>query len=173
MKNTQGWHVIYVNAKHEKKVHEELQRRNIDSFLPMISTVRQWSDRKKKIQTPLFPSYVFVNIQSQHDFHNALSVDGACAYIRFGSEYGKVSQKEIEEIKMLVGVEDVTNVEMNRELPAVGDKLKIAQGELSGLECEVYKVNNANKIKVRLNSLHQNISATIPAYYLRNSLHAS
>lgn len=168
MKDGNGWHVLYVKFKHEVKVHDELQRLGIDSFLPMVSTIKRWSDRKKKVQIPLIPCYVFVNIQSRLDFHKAISVDSACSYIRFGTEYGIVSQEEIDQIKLFVQGKDFTDVEISSVLPRIGDKLRIEQGDLSGLECEVYRVDNIHKISVWINSLRQNISATIPAYYFQN-----
>ena len=169
MKNSNGWHVIYVKFKHEEKVHRELKKLDIDSFLPMISTVRQWSDRKKKVRIPLFPCYIFVNIKAKLDFHKILSLGSACSFIRFGNEYGRVYQNEIDQIKLMVEAKDLTEIQTNVELPNIGDKLKIEHGELSGLECEVYRIDNNHKVKVRINSLRQNISATIPASYFQKS----
>jgi transcription antitermination factor NusG len=169
MTNNVGWYVIYVKFRHEKKVHDQLLENGIDSFLPMVSTVRRWSDREKKILQPLFPCYLFVNVKSKLDFHNALSVGGACSYVQFGNEYGRVTQKEIEQIKLLVGGNDITDVQTNLKMPSVGDKIKIEHGELSGLECEVYRVDNVNKVSVWINALRQNISATIPTYYFQKT----
>lgn len=162
MNLTIGWHVLYVKSRWEKKVYESLNNISLESFLPQVKTIRQWSDRKKMILKPLFPSYVFVNINSSSDFHKALSVDGACAYIRFGREYALVTQKEINQIKFLVGDENITDIETNVILPEIGQTKKITCGPLSGLNCEIIKVNNLNKIIVRIDSLQQNIMATIP-----------
>ncbi len=168
MTNTTGWHVVYVKSRHEKKVHDQLQEIEIDSFLPMVTTMKQWSDRKKKISKPLFPSYVFVNIKSSMDFHKTLSVDGASAYISFGREYAKVPEKEINQIKYLVGAKELTDIETNAPHAKVGEIKKIAYGSLSGLECEVLKINNTNKVIVRIASLQQNITATLPMSYISN-----
>mgnify|MGYP006897145404 CR=1 FL=1 len=71
---------------------------------------------------------------------------------------------------MFTSNEDITEVVTTSvPLPSVGDKLKIQLGALSGLECEVYRLDNENKVSVWLNSLRQNISATIPAYYLQKN----
>ncbi|MGY0408867.1 MAG: transcription termination/antitermination NusG family protein [Polaribacter sp.] len=90
-----GWHVIYVKYRWEKKVHESLQEISLESFLPQIKTIKQWSDRKKTVLKPLFPSYVFVNINTSLEFHKALSVNGACTYIRFGKEYAREQRKKL------------------------------------------------------------------------------
>ena len=74
MEKTQGWYVLYVPYRHEKKVFNELIEKDIEAFHPLTTTLRKWSDRTKKVQTALFPRYVFVNIKSRKDFHNALTV---------------------------------------------------------------------------------------------------
>ncbi|TRX31185.1 UpxY family transcription antiterminator [Flavobacterium sp. ZT3R18] len=166
MERKQGWHVLYVKYRHESKVYKELTEKNIEAFLPMATSIRKWSDRTKKIETPLFPSYVFVNIKSHKDFHDVLTVDSGCSYLSFGGQYGMVSPKEIQQIRLLVEGKDVSDVQINTALPQIGDKLKIEYGELSGLECEVFRIDNQHRISVRLSSLRQNISAIVPLSYL-------
>ena len=65
----------------------------------------------------------------------------------------------------MIGDNDATNIEMNTQLPKVGEVKKITFGPLSGLECEVLKIGNVNKIIVQIDSLNQNITATVPSYY--------
>lgn len=160
-----GWYVLYVKPHWEKKVHETLQEVSVQSFLPLQEVVRQWSDRKKTISKPLFPSYVFVYINSSLEFQKALSVNGAFAYIKFGNEYARVSEKEINQIKFLLDNDNVSNLEVNSQLPKKGDIKKIIHGSFSGLECEVIEVENANKVIVQLELFNNNITAFIPSYY--------
>lgn len=166
MERKEGWHVLYVKYRHESKVYKELTEKNLEAFLPMATSERKWSDRTKKVQIPLFPSYVFVNIKSNKDFHDVLTVDSACSYLSFGGEYGMVSEKEIRQIKLFVQGKDITDVQIGQELPRIGNKHIIEYGELSGLECEVFRIDNQNRISVRLSSLRQNISAIVPLSYL-------
>ena len=166
MNFTTGWYALYVKSRWEKKVYESLKEISLESFLPQIKTVRQWSDRKKTILKPLFPSYVFVNINSSLEFHKALSVNGACAYIRFGKEYARVTKKEINQIKLLIGDKNISDIETSLALPKIGEVKKITYGPLNGLECEIIIANNHNKIIARIDSLQQNIMATIPSYVL-------
>ena len=55
-----GWYLIYTKPHHEKKVYTRLLERNINAFLPLTKRLRSWNDRKKYIDEPLFPSYVFI-----------------------------------------------------------------------------------------------------------------
>ncbi|SHJ70757.1 UpxY family transcription antiterminator [Aquimarina spongiae] len=161
------WYVLYVRSRHERKVEELLHENNIEAFAPMIKTVKQWSDRKKTVLKPLIPSYVFVKINSTKDFSKALSVNGACMYIRFGAEYAKVTENEIDKIKILIGTKDVIDVKADFQIPAIGDIKEISYGPLSGLRCKILENRNINKILVSINSLRLNIVATIPSSFLQ------
>jgi len=163
-----GWYVLYVKYHHEKKVFDVLEQLAIKAFLPTIEIQSTRTDRKKMIQKLLFPSYVFVKINSSLDFYKTLSVNGACMYIRFGMEYAKVSDEEIKKIQLLLLEKDLTEIETNVENFKVGDFKTISYGSLRGLECQVLNTNNINKIIVRIDSLQKNITATIPSYYLQN-----
>ncbi|WP_340202265.1 UpxY family transcription antiterminator [Ascidiimonas sp. W6] len=168
MNFTIGWYALYVKSRWENKVYESLNDISLESFLPQIKTIRNWSDRKKTILKPLFPSYVFVNIKSSLEFHKALSVNGACAYIRFGKEYARVTEKEIDQIKFLVGDENIIDIQTNVQLPKVGETKRITYGPLNGLNCEIVKANNHNKIIVRIHSLRQNILVTVPLHSFKS-----
>ncbi|MEW7293163.1 UpxY family transcription antiterminator [Aquimarina sp. 2304DJ70-9] len=161
-----GWYVLYVRSRQEKKVDNLLKESHLESFLPLVKTVRQWSDRKKIIEAPLFPSYVFVKINSAQDFYKASSIEGACTFVRCGGEYALAQDDEIQKIKLFLGSKDVTNVSKSNDTLEVGEVMMIQYGSLAGLECEVLKVNNESKIVVRLNSINQSITATIPSQFL-------
>jgi len=170
-KYTIGWYVLYVKSQWEKKVDGALKDLAIESFLPLTKEVRQWSDRKKTIFKPLFPSYVFVKTKSSLEFQKALTVNGVYSYIRFGTEYARVTQKEINQIKFLVGDENIRELEVNSQLPKIGDITNIAYGPLSGLKCEVIKIGNVNKVIVQIDLLNNSITATIPSHYLEGINH--
>lgn len=166
MNFTTGWYVLYVKSRWEKKVYESLKEISLEAFLPQIKTIQQWSDRKKTVLKPLFPSYVFVKINSPLEFHKVLSVNGACTYIRFGKEYAKTTEKEINQINLLVGNENILDIETHSKPPKIGEIKKISFGLLKGLECEVVKVNNVKKVTVRIDSLKQSITVTLPSIHL-------
>ena len=54
------WYALYTKSRNEKKAHSALVSSGIDSFLPLIKNLKQWSDRKKWVEEPLFRSYLFV-----------------------------------------------------------------------------------------------------------------
>lgn len=169
MMKTQGWHVLYVKSHHEKKVDMRLKQLQVDSFLPMISTVRQWSDRKKKVTVPLFPGYVFVNVSSTKDYGKALSVSGALNFLYQDSKFALVKESEMQNIQRILNSDEITNIETTSYIPKVGDHVKIKMGPLQGIECQVKSVNNKKKILVSIQSIKQAITASVPPGYLNFS----
>ena len=160
------WFVLYVRYRQEKKVEVLLKDKNIQVFLPLVKSIRIWHDRKKKILKPLFPSYVFVGITSKKDFHNALSTKGVVQYIKFGNEYARVRDKEIFQIKQLLNLEAISEIDAAANFPFKGQKMRISYGPLSGMECKVIRVNKKSKILVKIESIRHSITACVPNMYL-------
>lgn len=160
------WYVLYVKSRHERKIEALLKENGIKTFLPLVKTVRKWSDRKKIIESPLFPSYLFVKINFRKESEKVLAIKGFCFFVRFGTDFAIIQEHEINSIKLLMEIEASMEVENNEIQPQVGEHRKIEVGALGGLGCEIIKVNNENKIIVRIDSINQNILATIPSSYL-------
>lgn len=164
-----GWYALYVRSRHEKKVNSALIRNSIKSYLPLKNKLKKWSDRKKYVLEPLFPSYVFVFIDQATEFSKALTLDGVCGFVRFGKKYAQVKEEEIKNIKILLAA-DCEEVESLTELPAVGEKRIIRHGLLAGLECEIIKVKNKSKILVRVDSIDLCLTAILPSSYMERGL---
>jgi len=160
------WHVLYVKHRHEKKVEQLLKEKSIEVFLPLIKSIRVWSDRKKKIYIPLFTRYLFVKVLSKKDFYQALSTDGVIKYVKFGSDYAVVRANEIFQIRQLLNLDGASDVKIESNLPIRGQKMKICYGPLNGLDCEVITANNKRKVVVRIESIQHYITAHVPNLYL-------
>jgi transcriptional antiterminator RfaH len=78
-----AWYVIYTRPRHEKRVVEHLAQLNIETFLPCIVTLRKWHDRKKYLEVPLFPSYVFVYLKTAQEYFDSLNGKKIAHIFRF------------------------------------------------------------------------------------------
>lgn len=161
-KFSEGWYAMYVRPRTEKKVHKMLEKNQLKSYLPLVSKIKKWSDRKKLILEPLFSSYVFVYISESKDFAKSLLVDGACNFIRFGNDYARIRDEEINNIRILLNGGTDT-VEVSHTLPSVGEIRTIKHGLLKGLECMVLRINNKDKVVVKIESIRLNLIATLPS----------
>lgn len=139
------WFVLYTKPKWEKKVTEQLKEKNVECYCPLITQVKQWSDRKKKVEVPLFNSYVFVCLEeSERDL--AFLSTGVVRYLFWLGKPAIVREEEIETIKKWLGSSNSENVSV---VPyQVGDKIKVASGPFSSQEAIVQEVNKSHYLLV-------------------------
>ena len=131
------WYVVYTKSKQEKKVAEGLKKLGIEAYCPLVTVMKQWSDRKKKVEVPLINSYVFVNIdERQRD--DVFNVSGIVRYLFWLGKPAVVRTIEIEALrKSLEGI--VTSFEI---LPfQKNEVISITSGPFQGFEGIIKHVN--------------------------------
>lgn len=132
------WYVIYTQPRNEKKVVERLEKLGIDVFCPMISQVKQWSDRKKLVTVPLINSYVFVNI-NEVEREKVLKVFGVIRFVFWLGKPATARQVEINSLKKLL-IDKISHFEV--EEYKEGDTITISSGLFQGKEGKIYKIGN-------------------------------
>jgi len=145
------WHVIYTKPRFEKKVFELLQQHKIEAFLPLQRTIRQWKDRKKLVELPLFPSYLFVHISSVNKWE-VLSINGVVRFLQFEGRDATLPESDIEAIrKSLVANPEVSD---NQEFK-YGDEVVITSGPLVGLEGVLVESNGKKRLAIQINAIEK------------------
>mgnify|MGYP003389971793 FL=1 len=150
--NVFKWYVVYTHPNFEKKVYNSLQQRDIISFLPLKKMIRQWSDRKKTIESPLFPNYLFV-YTTVHDRFKVLEIPGTARYISFNNSPVTITDNEIEMIKKMM-----TDPHVMIENCLEGDAVKITEGPFTGLTGIIFERKGRTRFGVKLNVIKQSIS---------------
>jgi len=158
-----NWYVMYTAPRAEKKVAQRLKEKGTQVYLPLIEEVRQWSDRKKKIQRPLFNGYIFVHT-SKERLWESLQVSGAVKFINFSGEHSIVQQTEIETIKRIIATG--VSVEVNTDTIEKGETVKILGGPLQGFEGECIKKSNQDYFIIRIPSINQSVLVNVPRKFL-------
>ena len=150
------WHVIYTRPRFEKKIFTRLKERKVETFLPLQKVMRQWSDRKKKVEVPLFPNYLFVHISSG-DKWNVLSIEGVVRFLQFEGKSAILSETEMNTIrKSLLGNPEISNKRFEK-----GDQVVIMHGPLKGLKGILVHNNGRNKLAIRINTIDRSILVNI------------
>jgi transcription antitermination factor NusG len=101
------WHVIYTKSKWERKVDGLLMQKGFESWCPVQKRERQWSDRKKIIDEPLFRSYVFVKV-AKLDYTQLLSTMGVVNFLYFEKKPAIIRDNEIEAIRKYLGLSNTS-----------------------------------------------------------------
>ena len=153
------WYAVYTKSRNEKKVSELFQRDGIDHYLPLITRLRIWSDRKKQISEPLFSSYIFVFITEQEHL-KVLQTPGVVRFVTFERKKVAVNPLQIEAIKLYVetGEEFVEN-DANY---SVGKKVKVSRGPMKGLEGKLVEILGKQRVKVEIEAIGQSVFIRIP-----------
>lgn len=158
------WYVIYTKPRSEKKVFQQLIKEDIESFLPLIKTLKQWSDRKKWVEEPLFKSYIFVYIDIA-DYIRVLNIGGVVRIITFDGKAVPVPHQQIHAIREYIASPELTNEKT--ESFEIGDKVEIVRGPMAGLQGHLVRKSGKNKVRIEIDALSQYILVSISKTFLR------
>ncbi len=153
------WYAVYVRSRYEKKVHHQLREQNVESFLPLLETWRQWSDRKKRVSDPLFRGYVFVNLDLHTDNAKVLDTEGVVKFIGIGRKPSIIADKDIDWLRKLTREPDAIQRTVNT-LPA-GQRVKVLAGPFKDFEGVVIKQGRETKLVVFFDTIMQGVEVSI------------
>lgn len=155
------WHALYVNSRSEKRIGESLIARSIEAYVPVVKTMRQWSDRKKLIELPLLNGYIFVNISPKEN-DTVLQTKGVVKFVRSEGKIATIREIEINRLKQLVELGYQLEANAIDKKYKAGDKIKISSGALKGIEGYVVESRENRQIEVLLESIGQCIRVKLP-----------
>ena len=161
---TTEWFVFYTKSRQEKKVNELLLKNGFESFLPTQKVMRQWSDRKKKVEVPLFNSYIFVKIE-EYRIVDVLKIPGVSWNIKHNGKPAFLRQKEYELISRYIQTGLFIEASQNSNLEA-GDKVKVIDGPMKGFMGTLTKRNTENLFSVFIDSLNYSLTIQIDSHVL-------
>ncbi len=153
------WYALATRHQHEKKVHARLQQKAVTSFLPLHSTCRQWSDRRKQIAEPLFSCYVFVKIALKESL-SILQTDGAIRLVSFNNVPAPIPEIQIEAIRRLLA--EKTSFEKVNEWE-IGQEVEVTAGPFKGIRGTLQRINGQSRLVIAIPALRQALSVEIDA----------
>ena len=150
-----NWYVVYTKPRWEKKVYSLLVDRGIEAYCPMTRTRRQWSDRVKWSEEPLFKSYVFVKVGEDGQTLVRM-VRGVVNFVYWLGRPAIVRDREVEDIrKFLNEYEEVWAEPVSLQAE---ERVRILTGAFMGKEGRVVKVVN-NKVRLLIESIGYSLVA--------------
>jgi len=160
-----NWYAIFTKPRSEKKVHQRMLDENIDAFLPMVKTVRQWSDRKKTIEVPLISSYIFVNMPEK-DLYKTLPIQGTVNVLKHLGKPAKIKNVEIENLRILSGSGENHQISSGINVTS-GDDVEVINGPFMGLIATCLREGKNHRVIVKIDSLGSCFNVNIPLSFLR------
>lgn len=165
MSVSKKWLVFYTQSRQEKKVRDLLLRSGFEVFLPLQKVMKQWSDRKKKVETPLFNSYIFV-LESEDKIVNILQTPGIAWNIRYNDKPAELRPKELSTIQRFLESGLLLETGPIEKLNP-GDFVQVVDGPLKGMMGQVLKTKEDTKFLVALDSIGQSLLVTIDSTLLK------
>ena len=167
------WYAVYTKPRWEKKVAEVLTRNSIENYCPLNKVLRQWHDRKKVVQEPLFTSYVFVKVEESR-FSELRRIGGVLNLVYWLQKPAVIRDEEITMIRKFL--DEYTDVQLEKTVVSVNDVVRVIKGPLMEQEGNVLAVRNRT-VRISLPSLgyimvaeveRQNVEVIVKQSNLKN-----
>ena len=157
-----NWYAIQTRSRHERIVVHQLQMRGVTTFLPLITEVHRWSDRRKIVELPLFTCYVFVRVATTNeDRVRVLRTDGVVRFVGPTCEGTVIPEEQIESVRTLVA----QNVPWaSHPFLKAGQRIRIRGGALDGLEGIFQSRNGEDSLIVSVDAIERSLSVRIKGY---------
>jgi transcription antitermination factor NusG len=158
----ESWYALQTHARHEKIVAQRLQERGVTAFLPLMTEVHRWSDRKKVVQVPLFGCYVFAKIAAESQERlRVLRVHGVLALVGDQGEGTPIPDEQIEAVRTLI----------QRKMPwsphpflKVGQRVRVRSGALAGVEGVLVSNNGDRTLVINVNAIQRSLAVRVEGY---------
>lgn len=144
------WYALYVRSRWEKKSAQWMTERGYTVYLPLVKTLKQWSDRKKKVEIPLISSYVFIKV-SEKEYYKILETPGVVSYVTFEGKAAPIRDSQID--MMRNAIEGNLCIEAVGTALEKGQRVKVISGPMKGAEGEFVKVAHKTNFIINMNSI--------------------
>ena len=154
-----SWYAVYTCARHEKRVKQQLDLRRIRCALPLYHAVHRWKDRRKELDLPLFPSYIFVNLALM-DRVRVLEIPGVVSFVCLHGKPVPLAQHELGPF--------LTDQNIGRRIQPhpflqVGRQVRLRNGPLAGLEGVLLRRKEGLRLLVSLEMLMRSVCVEVSA----------
>jgi transcriptional antiterminator NusG len=153
------WYVVHTKSQSERYVTRDLTERAIENYCPVFREVRQWSDRVKTIDRPVFPGYIFARFQDcGRNRLQILKSHGAVRILGMQDKPEPVPDREIEAIRRVV---DSALSCYAHPLLREGSKVRVKRGILKGVEGRLARIKGQTRLVLAVELLGRGISTEV------------
>jgi transcription antitermination factor NusG len=161
------WYACHTKSRHEKRVAAMMEERGIETYLPLVPRFSQWKDRKKLVEWPLFPSYVFIRI-ALLDSYLVLGIPGVATLVKSGGRPAPIEDCEIENVRLFARALQGGDIPTEpRPFYAEGDWVEVQEGPLAGVRGVVVERRGRRRVLIGLKAIGQGMEVDIPVNMLR------
>lgn len=160
--NVENWYAVHTRARHERSVAHRLRERGLTTFLPTVTEVHRWSDRKKTVELPLFSCYLFVKLRPDPaERQRVLQVDSVLGFVGIRGIGTPIPGEQIDAVRILV----------NQHLSCssypflkIGQRVRIRSGALDGLEGILLSRNGDRTLIISVDAIQRSLAVRVEGY---------
>jgi transcription antitermination factor NusG len=157
-----NWYAVHTRSRHEKMVAQQLQNQGFTTFLPLSTELREWSDRQKLIEFPLFPGYAFVQLAyGPEERLRVLRTEGVVNFVGSGGHGIAIPDKQIEHVQTLLA--NKVPFESHPYLKA-GQRVRIRGGALNGTEGILVRQDTDRMLVISVELIQRSLSLRLQGY---------
>ena len=156
------WYALQTRARHEKVIAHRLREQGISTFLPLVTEVHRWSDRKKIVELPLFSCYLFAKLAptNNEDRSRILRLDGVFQFV--GAHGGTpIPDEQIDAVRILVKEQIPVH---SYPFLRIGQRVRIRSGALNGVEGILVARNGDQTLIVSIEAIQRSLAVRIEGY---------
>ncbi len=156
------WYAIRTRSRHEKMVADQLEKQGVENFLPLVKRTRQWSDRVKEVDLPLFSGYAFVRVVlSSPDRLRVLQTHGVAGFVGINCSGTPIPDSQIADVRILLA----SKVPFEEQpFLQVGQRIRVRGGALDGVEGILSARNEDRSLVISLEPIQRSLSVRIQGY---------
>jgi transcription elongation factor/antiterminator RfaH len=158
-----NWYAVQTRARNEKAIAARLQEQGLTTFLPLVTEVRRWSDRKKKIVTPLFSCYVFVRLVAGNNDERmrVYRTNGVFRIVSMRGEMIPVPDEQIEALRTVVTQEVPWS---EHPFLKTGQRVRIRGGSLEGVEGVLLSRDGDRTLIISVDAIQRSLAVRVEGY---------
>ena len=159
-KTASRWYAVYVKSRYEKKTSKLLADRHIEAYLPVVVRLKQWSDRKKMVEEPLFKSYLFVRTDLKNYF-DILNTPGVVRFVCFEGKPVPVPDNQLVAVKSYI--DEYDGVDDLEQLPELyeGQIVEITRGTMKGLVGRLVEIRGKQRLIINIEAVGQSLPISV------------
>src|ERR1700729_3156775 len=159
---SEQWYGLHTRPRHEKIVAHRLAEKGVTTFLPLVTEVHRWSDRKKSVQMPLFSCYVFAKfVHNRAERLRVLRVEGVFGLVGSRGEGSPIPDEQIEAVRNVVQGEIPWS---SHPFLKIGQRVRIRSGALDGLEGILVSRNGDSTLVISVDAIQRSLSVRVEGY---------
>lgn len=157
-----SWYALHTRSRHEKTVTQQLTEFGVECYLPLVTEVHRWSDRKKSVQLPLFSCYVFARfVANRVDRLGLWRVEGVLGIVGNRGEGSPIPDEQIDAVRMVL---DQSLEWTSHPFLKIGQRVRIRGGALEGMEGILLSRSRNHTLVISVDALQRSLAVRVEGY---------